>query len=274
MRVIVDGVRYQWSEVPPLTDWNMAFQQSDEGKGWIESYKRKGGGAYTQISGDSLTVIDEDIPFTSSGAFYVKARANYRVGLRIRVNRGNYWKTGFKRTPAPGRFNTSYSTSLMLPKSDAYIVLESGDYLSVDVDGDYSEIAQFRVVQGGQIVFDGKAVDTNVKITIDEVRVLVLEQDEVSGPLEEEGGDLDKDGVIDSEDFDPNDPDIQNPGDVDDDPDDFEPGGEEIIVYDPEDRTGLEIYVSPNLKPDPFPLLGYIGLAAFFGLILRRPSNG
>ena len=273
MRVIVDGVRYQWSKVPSLTDWNTAFQQSDQGKGWIESYKRKGGGAYTQISGDSLTVIDEDIPFTSSGAFYVKARANYRIGLRIRVNRGNYWKTGFKRTPAPGRFNTSYSTSLMVPKSDAFIILESGDYLSVDIDGDYSDIAQFRGVQGGSIVFDGKAANTNVKITIDEVRVLVREQDEVSGPIEEEGGDLDGDGVIDSEDFDPNDPDIQNPGDVDNDPLTIEE--EEAIIYrDPGDRSGYEIYISPNLKPDPFPLLGYVGLAAFFSLILRRPSNG
>jgi len=274
VRVIVDGVRYEWARVPILTDWKTAFQQSDEGKGWIQNYLRKNSNKYTQISGNTLTVIDEDVPFTASGAFHVRVRANYRVVLKIRVSKGNYWKTGFKRTPAPGRFNTSYSTKFFLPKSDANIVLESGDYLSVDVDGDYGDVTQFRVVQGGEIVFDGPAADTNVNITVDEVRVLVLEQDEVSGPLEEEGGDLDQDGVIDSEDFDPNDPDIQNPGDVDDDPDDFMPGEEEIIVYDPEDRGGFPIYVSPNLKPDPFPLLGYIGLAAFFSLILRGPSYG
>lgn len=274
MRVIIDGVAYRWSRVPALENWNTAFSQADEGKGWIEAYKRKGGDAYTQIrsGGERLTVIDEDIPFTSSGAFYVKARANYRVGLRVRVQRGNFWNTGLKRTPAPGRFLRSYSTSLMLPKSDAYIILESGDYLSVDIDGDYADIAQFKVVQGGEVIFNGEAPNSNVDIYIDEVRVLELEQDEVSGPLEEGGqGDLDGDGVPDGLDFDPNDPDIQQPGDVDDDP--TGPAGDEPIITNDE-RGGLEIYVSPNLKPDPFPLLGYIGLAAFFGLILRRPSNG
>ena len=275
MRVIVDGVRYQWTRIEGLENWDAAFQESDRGKGWIETYKRKGGNSYTQISGDKLTVIDEDIPLSKSGGFYVKVRNNYRVGLRVRIDKGNYWDSGgFKRKPSPGRFNFGYASLGPFQFSDAFIVLESGDALSIDIDGDYDDVAQFKVVQGGQVIFNGSAINRNVSLKIDEVRVLRPEQDEVQGPLEGDGqGDLDRDGVIDSKDFDPYDPDIQKEGDIDDDPFQIE-DDEAVIIYDQEDIGGYEIYVSPNLKPDPFPFLGYLGLAAFFSLILRGASNG
>jgi len=262
---IVDGQAFEWVETPLYEDWTFTFSQSDNGQGWLESYKRRPNNAYTQIDGSTLRVIDEDIPFTQSGGVYLKTRPNWRVGLRVRVtNKGGYWNQGFKRTPATGRFNTSYGSSLMLPTSDAYIVLESGDYLSIDVDGDFSDIAQFRVVQGGEIVFDGSAVNRNVNITIDEVRHLVPYQSTIQGPIEETGGDLDLDGVIDSEDFDPNNPYVQTPEDVPNVP------GDEVAIITDDNRAGYSLVVTSKLQKDPFPLLGYLLVASFFILVLRR----
>ena len=262
---IVNGQAYEWVKTPAYEDWDYTFDQSDKGEGWLQSYKRKPNNLYTQTSGDVLRVIDEDVPFTQSGAVYLKVRPNWRVGLRVRVtNKGGYWNTGFKRTPDIGRFNTSYGSSFALPQSDAYIVLESEDYLSIDVDGDFSDIAQFRVVQGGEIVFDGSAVDRNVNITIDEVRHLVPYQSTVEGPLEGVGGDLDGDGVIDSEDFDPNNPFVQTAEDVPIASDD------EVAIITEDDRAGYAIVITPTLSKDPFPLLGYLLVAGFFILVLRR----
>lgn len=262
---IVDGQAYEWVETPLYEDWDYTFDQSDKGKGWLQSYKRKPNNLYTQTSGDLLRVVDEDIPFTQSGAVYLKVRPNWRVGLRVRVtNKGGYWNTGFKRTPDIGRFSTSYGSSLALPQSDAYIVLESEDYLSIDVDADFSDIAQFRVVQGGEIIFDGSAVNRNVNITIDEVRHLVPYQSVVQGPIEEIGGDLDRDGVIDSEDFDPNNPFVQTVEDVPPEPNDIEP-----IIKDVQ-RGGYPLVITPTLSKDPYPLLGYLLVAGFFILVLRR----
>ena len=265
---IVDGLAYEWrDESFRYADWDFSFQQSEAGQGWIKSFKREPNNLYTVTSGDRITLTDEDVPFTVSAGFNVKVRNNWRVGLRVRiVNKGGYWDSGFKRSPAAGRFNTSYDTSLLLPTSDAYIVLESGDYLSIDIDGDYSTIAQFRVVQGGEIVFDGSAVNRTVSVVIDEVRHLVPYESVVEGPLEEDGmGDLDGDGVPDAEDFDPNNPFVQTEDDVAPEIDD----DEEAIIKEDE-RGGYQIVITSKLNRDPYPLLGYALVAGFFVMILRR----
>lgn len=269
--VIVEGKAFSFVDKPVLKDWDAAFSYSDRGEGWIETYKRKPNNRYTQTSGSLLRIVDEDIPFTQSGGFYVKVRPNYRVGIGVRItNKNNYWEKGFKRTPDIGRFNTSYGSSLALPQSDAYIVLESGDSLSIDIDGDYSDIAQFRVRQGGSIIFDGAATNRNINLTIRDVQKIEPYPSDVQGPVEEIGGDLDGDGVPDDLDYDPNNPFIQTVEDVpiltDEELED------EVAIIKEDDRGGYELVVTSKLQPDPYPLLGYVIVGGFFITILRRFS--
>lgn len=113
-------------------------------------------------------------------------------------------------------------------ESRTVIGLDSGDYISIDVDDNSNKIAQMRARIGGVDYFSNDEISEETwvsKIWIrkwnpDYVWPIEIPQDEVQGPLQEpgSGGDLDGDGVIDDEDPDPYDPDIQEPGDVDDDP--------------------------------------------------------
>lgn len=100
--------------------------------------------------------------------------------------------------------------------------LDSGDYCSFDVDSNSGDVAQFRVRIGGDDYFSNTEADADIWLTKLWIRKWVpskpapARDNEVQGALEEGGtGDLDGDGVPDGQDFDPNDPDVQNEGDTD-----------------------------------------------------------
>ena len=165
-----------------------------------------------------LKLEDKDQPFgKSSGAVKLVPARNWRVKLWIGTDNNNYWKDNSELENIVQRSG--------LDRQDVIIVTLDGnddDYLSIDIDQQFSGINNFRLRSGGIMRNDSTTKDIN-----DEVRIAILSaehweevQDEVAGPLQGDGmGDLDGDGVADGEDFDPYDPDIQQEGDVDDDPD-------------------------------------------------------
>jgi len=285
--VYQDGISYVWKKdfqnSSKAKDWDWllgiegvisgdASSSSTKGNGWVDTYILRGG---FSTNGYRLKLQDNDVPFVKSGAFNVKVKNNYRVILKIMViNKSNWFDTGFKRNPF-SRYLLSEGTSLGLPYSQGEFVLESGDYISIDIDDDYSNVAQFRVVMGGEIVFERGAVDRIVNIDIQDVEKLVHVDDEVQGALLPDGtGDLDGDGVIDSEDFDPYDPDVRFEGDID--PDDLieVTDDKEVIRYnDPTDRTG--VLLKKEYPKDPTPIFGYIivvGVCVL--LVMRGERNG
>jgi len=172
-----------------------------------------------------LKLEDKDM-FGQSGAVKLVVAPNWRVKLWIGTDNNNYWEDNSELDNLVQRD--------FLDRQDVIIVTldgNQGDYLSIDIDQEFSGINNFRLRSGGIMRNNSSTKDID-----DEVRVSILTcehyeelQDEVEGPMEEGGeGDLDNDGVKDKDDADPNDPDIQEEGDVDDDPvltddDDFVP---------------------------------------------------
>ena len=131
--------------------------------------------------------------------------------------------------------------------------LDSGDHCSFDVDSNSSAVAQFRVRIGGDDYFSNSETDADLWLTKVWIRKWVASKpapqrdNEVQGPLEEGGtGDLDNDGIIDSEDFDPNDPDIQKEGDVD-----FDNQGDPFIPLGDQCPIGFIDNGSGICVPDP-----------------------
>lgn len=174
-----------------------------------------------------LKLEDKDTPFGKpSGAVKLVVAKDWRVKLWIGTDNNNYWDDNSELENLVQRDG--------LDRQDVIIVTLDGnddDYLSIDIDQQFSGINNFRLRSGGVMRNDSQTKDIN-----DEVRIAILSaehyeelQDEVQGPLEEGGeGDIDNDGVKDKDDADPYDPDIQEEGDVDDDPvltddDDFVP---------------------------------------------------
>ena len=168
-----------------------------------------------------LLLNDRDL-WGDSGAVKLAVAPNWRVTLLVATDNNNYWKDN-------GSYPQYTFRPALLNRQDAMIVTltgNDGDYISLDVDSDVSGIARYALRIGGVNYADSNPAKIN-----DEVRVAILRaehleevQDEVQGPLEEGGlGDIDNDGVIDGEDFDPYDPDIQEEGDIDDDPSFMDP---------------------------------------------------
>jgi hypothetical protein len=131
--------------------------------------------------------------------------------------------------------------------------LDSGDYCSFDVDSNSGDVAQFRVRIGGDDYFSNTEADNDIWMTKVWIRKWVASKpapqrdNEVQGALEQGGtGDLDNDGIIDSEDFDPNDPDIQVEGDVD-----LDINGDPLVVVGAKCPIGFIDNGSGICVPDP-----------------------
>lgn len=224
-----------WVRKAPIYE-NIKDVYSNRSRGWPFSEFRIEGKYAFKNTGDSfqsvvrdgdfvyddksyLKLEDKDTPFGKpSGAVKLVVAPNWRVKLWIGTDNNNYWEDNSELDNIVQRDN-------VVDRQDVIIVTLDGnddDYLSIDIDQQFSGINNFRLRSGGVMRNDSTTKDIN-----DEVRIAILSaehyeevQDEVAGPMEEGGtGDLDGDGVPDGEDFDPNDPDIQEQGDVDDDPD-------------------------------------------------------
>lgn len=131
--------------------------------------------------------------------------------------------------------------------------LDSGDYCSFDVDSSSGAVAQFRVRIGGDDYFSNTETDADIWMTKIWIRKWVASKpapqrdNDVQGPLEEGGtGDIDNDGIIDSEDFDPYDSDVQNEGDVD-----LDDQGEPLITIGDQCPVGFIDNGSGICVPDP-----------------------
>lgn len=291
-KVILDNdVEARWiTQGEQFFDWTYLLPKRPtssitEGRGWVKQYVLRGLYSFQDIDEENDRLQLEDSDFVSlSGGFHFRVSNNWRVLIKVMVINKQDWfdSSGFNVT-FPQRIQTFEGSSLGLPFSEAQFVLESGDFVSIDIDSEYSNIAQFKVVMGGQVVFEKGAVDRIVNIDIQDAQKLVLispTQESVEGAQEEGGqGDLDNDGVVDSLDYDPNDPDVQTKEQYDakirayNEAQDMIDNEEEIIEYSDEDRFGTVI-IKKEYPKDPTPILGYIVvvLACLF-IIYGRKSN-
>lgn len=168
-----------------------------------------------------LLLKDNDVPFSRASATKMVVASGWRVTVQLATDNNWYWEDNTQPDAS-----TYYANTQATNRQDFITVVLNGsdnDYISIDLDEEYSGIANFRIKSGGEMVNIDKPKNINDEVRIRLVKVEHWEpiQDEVQGPLEEGGeGDLDNDGVKDKDDADPYDPDIQEEGDVDDDPDD------------------------------------------------------
>lgn len=212
----------------PYTDIREVYD--DRGRGWpfsefrIEgSYEWRNTSTFFFLEDENgdliddkeyLLLVDKDL-FGKSGAAKIVVAPNWRVNLWIGTDNNNYWEDNSDMENIVQRDGLRRQDVIF-----ATLDGNTGDYLSIDIDQQFSGINNFS------LFVDGFARhNTSRKNINDEVRIAILSvehyeelPDEVSGPLEEGGmGDIDNDGVPDGEDADPYDPDIQQPGDTDDD---------------------------------------------------------
>lgn len=189
---------------------------------------------------DYLLLKDDDLPFRDSSAAKIKVATGFKVELVMSTDNNNYWTDN-----SNGLEYWTGRPALLNRQDYVRVTLEGGDYVSIDIDSEFSGIANLTIKEGGVI----RSIDSPDNVN-DEVRIICTRvwqwlpvQDEVQGPLEEGGtGDIDGDGVQDKDDEDPYDPDIQEEDDVDDDP----PPQDNDTVYDPEDD---EVVPDPDDPP-------------------------
>lgn len=283
--VLEGGVEARWiTQGNEFFDWKYLLPTRPsnslrEGRGWVKQYILRG--LFSFYDNDSRIQIEDSDLISKSGGFHLRISNNWRVLLKVMViNKTDWFDSSGFQVNFPQRIRTFEGSSLGLPYSEAQFVLESGDYVSIDIDAEYSNIAQFKVVMGGQTVFEKGAVDRIVNIDIqDAQKLVILPPEQVSGAFEESGGDLDNDGVIDSEDFDPNNPDIQTKEQYDElmrkrnEYQDLLDNDETIIEYDDEDRFGTVI-IKKDYPKDPPATLGYvIVVLVCLWIIYGRKSN-
>ena len=175
-----------------------------------------------QAVDDYLLLVDDDLPFRDSSAAKIRCATGWRIELVLSTDNNDYW------TENTSGLTTWTGRPALANRQDyVRVTLEGGDWVSVDIDSEFSKIANLTIMQNGQemSINSPDNVDDEVRIIARRVWHYEELQDEVQGPIyqDEEGnqtGDLDNDGVPDGEDPDPNDPDIMKEGDKDDDPDD------------------------------------------------------
>jgi len=197
--------KYEWKD-----DWSeFNFWWVDEDGKSIEPQPSK-----------YLLLKDNDIPWSNSSAAQMKVAAGWRVTVQMATDNNNYWDDNTE-----GNIDGYYANTTATNRQDFITVVltgDDGDYISIDLDEEFSGIANFRIRTNGAMINADSPKNINDEVRIRLVKVEHWEpvQDEVQGPMEQGGeGDLDGDGVKDKDDADPNDPDIQEEGDVDDDPD-------------------------------------------------------
>lgn len=165
---------------------------------------------------DYLLLVDDDLPFRDSSAAKIRCATGWKIELVLATDNNNYW------TDNTSGLDTWTGRPALANRQDyARVTLEGGDWVSVDIDSEFSKIANLTIMQNGQqmSINSPDNVDDEVRIIAKRVWHYEELQDEVQGPLLPDGmGDIDGDGVLDGEDEDPYDPDIQEQGDVDDDP--------------------------------------------------------
>lgn len=284
--VLEDGIRAKWKNQTDedLFDWKYLLPTRPanalkEGRGWVKNYILRG--LYSFYQNNSRIQIEDSDALSESGGFHFRISNNWRVLIKVMVVNKREWfdSTGFNYE-FPQRVQTFEGSSLGLPFSEAIFVLESGDYVSIDVDAEYSNIAQFKVVMGGQTVFEKGAVDRIVNIDIQGVQKLILDRPRLVQGAQEFGGsgDLDGDGVIDRLDYDPNDPEVSTETEYLRKQELIQEyqsklaEGEEILEYDPEDRYGT--LIKKDYPKDPPATLGYtVVVLVCLWIIYGRKSN-
>ena len=201
---------YAWKDLASARSQTLFFDENDDHlfpkAGSRDGYKRD----------DYLLLKDNDIPFMDSSAAKIRCAVGWKIELVLSTDRNDYW------TENTSGLTTWTARPALLNRQDyVRVTLEGGDWVSVDLDSEFSKIANLTIMQGGQemSINSPDNVDDEVRIIAARVWHYEVKQDEVQGPLLPGGtGDLDQDGVPDGEDPDPNDPDIMKEGDVDDDP--------------------------------------------------------
>jgi len=184
---------------------------------WVDS----NGDAIDPQPSKYLLLKDNDVPFSNSSAAKMVVAPGWRVTVQMATDNNNYWDDNTK-----GTINGYNAKTTATNRQDFITVVlngDDGDYISIDLDEEFSGIANFRIRSGGSMINadSPKNIDDEVRIRLVKVEHWEPVQDEVQGPLEPGGqGDIDNDGVKDKDDADPYDPDVQVEGDVDDDPDD------------------------------------------------------
>lgn len=284
--VLEDGIRAKWKNQTDedLFDWKYLLPTRPsnalkEGRGWVKNYILRG--LYSFYQNNSRIQIEDSDALSESGGFHFRISNNWRVLIKVMVVNKREWfdSTGFNYQ-FPQRVQTFEGSSLGLPYSEAMFVLESGDYVSIDIDAEFNNIAQFKVVMGGQTVFEKGAVDRIVNIDIQGVQKLILDRPRLVQGAQEFGGsgDLDGDGVIDRLDYDPNDPEVSTEAEYLRKQELIQEyqakltEGEEILEYDPEDRYGT--LIKKDYPKDPPATLGYvIVVLVCLWIIYGRKSN-
>lgn len=286
--ILEDGIRAKWKNQTDedLFNWKYLLPTRPsnalkEGRGWVKQYLLRG--EYDDNfwgNPERIQLIDNEV-FAPSGGFHVRIANNWRVLLKVMVvNKADWFDSNGFKVNFPQRVQTFEGSSLGLPYSEAMFVLESGDYVSIDIDAEYSNIAQFKVVMGGQTVFEKGAVDRIVNIDIQDVQKLILDRPRLVQGAQEFGGsgDLDGDGVIDRLDYDPNDPEVSTEAEYLRKQELIQEyqsklaEGEEILEYDPEDRYGT--LIKKDYPKDPPATLGYvIVILVCLWIIYGRKSN-
>jgi len=169
-----------------------------------------------QAVDDYLLLIDDDTPWGASSAAKIRCATGWKIELVLATDNNNYW------TDNTSGLDTWTGRPALANRQDyARVTLEGGDWVSVDIDSEFSKIANLTIMERGveRSINSPDNVDDEVRIIAKRVWHYEEMQDEVQGPLLPDGmGDIDGDGVLDGEDEDPYDPDIQEQGDVDDDP--------------------------------------------------------
>ena len=169
---------------------------------------------------DYLLLYDDDTPWGESSAAKIRCAVGWKIELVLSTDNNNYWTDNTE-----GLTTWTGRPALANRQDYARVTLEGGDWVSVDIDSEFSKIANLTIMEGGIERSINSPDNVNDEVRIIAKRIWHYEelQDEVQGPIfqDEEGnqtGDLDGDGVADMDDADPYDPDIQEEGDVDDDP--------------------------------------------------------
>ena len=220
-----------------------AIQDSNEGKAGSPFINVKRGGRISYQSSDNRVKLEDSIG-SGEGYLSVRMAEGFQGLFYLRTANNDFTEDNVQLDHISSDWNDSdsWSENMMDVKGDlanswpsvwvqdnaeltdsrTVFGLDSGDYMSFDVDSNSGDVAQFRVRIGGDDYFSNTEADADIWITKVWIRKWVpskpapARDNEVQGPLEQGGtGDLDGDGVPDGQDFDPNDPDVQNEGDTD-----------------------------------------------------------
>jgi len=238
---------------------------------------------------DYLLLYDDDTPWGESSAAKVRIAQGWKVEMIISTDNNNYW------TDNTNGLTTWTGRPALANRQDyVRVMMEGGDWVSVDIDSEFSKIANLTIMQGGQemSISSPDNVDDEVRMIARRVWHYEELQDEVQGPIfqDEEGnqtGDLDNDGVQDQDDPDPYDPDIKEEGDVDDDPQDQDtvytppPTDDPIVCGDGEfynEETGMceIIIVEEDEEPSVMRALTIavvIGIIGYLAFVVVRQVN-